>query len=162
MLSNKSGILQVIKIERSAYLLATVSLIYLSSFIVNIMLPLSWYANLFIGLILLISYILFLVRSDWIRLANKSDKIPEYLNPISLINYNAAGQWQLVRTDGKSKEAILLGASTSSHYLVVLKFLLPNSHWLLRKVSIIIAKDSLDKHSFRRLRVTLRFLKDIK
>jgi len=67
---------------------------------------------------------------------------------------NSEQQWWLIDYQGQSHLASLQGNSFMTAYLIILNFKINGSRV---KKSVVIARDSVDRDSFRRLSVHLRF-----
>lgn len=128
----------------SRYFLALIMLSHVTAMVIILALPLQWWAMVIIEALLAGSFV-HMVKKYITRI---SDKIIVALWKEEGRNQN----WMLMTRIGDKYSGVLLKDSSSSALLVVLNFKIANG----KRQSILVFPDSVDKSSFRRLRVYLK------
>jgi len=70
--------------------------------------------------------------------------------------WTCEGSWILAYANGVVRKAELIPGSFVHPFLVVLSFRILETHFPLNRCSVILASDSVNQNTFRRLRVRLR------
>lgn len=130
-------------LQPSRYFMWLLLLIHIGAMLLILSLPLKWWANLLIALILLVSLIYHIEKHVYHRLA-KAIKSLTYVNKEG---------WRLTQRNGVQLSATLLGDSVITRHLLILNFKIQLQNKTVGKRSIVIFNDSMDEIGFRQLRL---------
>ena len=105
----------------------------------------------FLPIFLVVKIILLIITLGYGMPILQRDGFLRHSQSIIGLNLNKEGEWQL-RSRSKEISAILLGESTVTPFVCVLRFALPHQR---KKQSCVIFKDSVEKEVYRKLLSTL-------
>ena len=130
-------------LQPSRYFMWLLLLIHMGAMLIILSLPLTWWANLLIALVLLASLIYHIQRHVYHRL-KKAIKSLTYVNKEG---------WCLIQRNGVQLNAVLLGDSIVTRHLLILNFKIQSENKIATKRSIIVFNDSMEQVTFRHLRL---------
>lgn len=139
------------ELKPSKMLLWITSAINLLAVVVIVSLSMGLLYKLLLFIMVCANFVVFLQKYGWL---NRFRLV--VIQPIVQIRYQGDNNWQLRDHAGSLMTAKLKGSSFSGLNIVILIFKISDVHWLWRRLSVVIFKDSIDPVSFRHLRIHLR------
>ncbi len=130
-------------LQPSRYFMWLLLLIHMGTMLLIISLPLKWWAEVLIALVLLASLAYYIEKHVCHRLAKA----------IKSLTYLDKHVWCLTQRNGAKLNAILLGDSVVTSHLLILNFKIQLPSKIGGKRSVIVFNDSMNRIAFRQLRL---------
>jgi len=139
----KSGISQQFYLRPSRYLAGVLVAALSAAFVLLFLMPLPWWVQLAASAALLISAVYYLRHDAYLSMQTSNVRLQM-----------DAGQVTITRRNGQSWSGLVLHDSFITPQMVILNVLPEGAYF---SHSVIILPDSLDKDSFRQLRVLMKW-----
>jgi hypothetical protein len=145
-----------IELAPSRWLLILLLAIHCGAALLVLLFETPWWIKLALLALVLVSAVINLYKSGWIRRMVLARRLWLRWQPIPRLVWQSDNDWQLSTGNGQEVLADLLPTSSCQPAFVALNFRTDKSRWLDRYFSVVIFADAIDKEIFRQLRVRLR------
>jgi hypothetical protein len=145
-----------IELAPSRWLLILLLAIHCGAALLVLLFETPWWIKLALLALVLVSAVINLYKSGWIRRMVLARRLWLRWQPIPRLVWQSDNDWQLSTDNDQEVLAELLPTSTCQPAFVALNFRTDKSRWLDRYFSVVIFADAIDKEIFRQLRVRLR------